>query len=166
MKLSCICTLSLVCTFAVAAVGAEDRSTRVSALEGNVTFYIPDGWEITEDAGKTLLGPKGATFVDLAYIEASPGNTSTEVDDAFLKLFVEKNLKVDEGEKLSGGRFIAHATSPLEADRESHQWNVASRIDARHLAVVIAGAETSRAQQKLLPIVDKVLRSVDFTPHK
>ena len=166
MKLSCICILPLVCTLAVAAVGAEDHSTRVSALEGNVTFHIPDGWEIIEDAGKTLLGPKGAAFVDIAYIEASPGNASTEVDDAFLKLFVEKNLKVEESDKLSGGRFIAHATSPLDGDRKSHQWNVASRMDARHLAVVIAGAETSDAQQKLVPIVDQVLRSVEFTPHK
>ena len=158
--------LSFVCILAVAAVDAGDHSSRVLALQGNVAFYIPEGWEIVEGAGKTLLGPKGAAFVDIAYIEAAPGNAATAVDDAFLKMFVEKNLKVDKSETLSGGRFIAHAVARLEGDRESHQWNVASRIDAHHLAVVIAGAESLGNQQKLLPIVERVLRSVEFTPHK
>lgn len=158
--------LSFVCILAVGAFAADDHSTRVPALEGNVAFYLPDGWELVEGAGKTLLGPKGAAFVDIAYIEASPEKAATDVDDAFLKMFVENNLKVEGSEKLSGGRFIAHVVSRLEAERESHRWNVASRKDAHQLAVVIAGAETSGAQQKLLPIVDRVLRSVEFTPHK
>jgi hypothetical protein len=153
----------------VACVGycAENAaSSRVPALDGTVAFHLPAGWAVVESGGKTLLGPTGAAFVEIAYIEASPGNDATEVDDGFLRLFVEKNLKVDTSEKLAGGRFIAHTVSHQQADGVVHQWNVARRLDARHLAVVIAGAEASADQEKLMPVVERILRSVEFMPPK
>jgi hypothetical protein len=147
------------------ACRAQGHDSRVVAMGGRVTIEIPAGWEYVEKGHDCLVGPKGMPFVNLGYFQASPENQSTLVDRSFAREFVQNNLKVAKSENLAGGRVFAHAVERVSGS-EHHQWNVAKIIDARHIAVLLIGMQTGLDHAKIVSMVDRLARSVQFVPPK
>ena len=152
---------SLILVLALLMSPAAVYGTRTVALQGEASFELPDGWEIIQSGKKELMGPKDHPVAEIAYIELM--DNSGTVDEAYLKKFVQNNLKTDKTETLSDGRVYGHPAVEGPKGRQSHQWNVARRIDDKHFAALIVSAVPDHSDTEAIKTLDAVIRSVAFT---
>jgi hypothetical protein len=166
MKSSLSILTFLLVIVSVPVLLADGTVTRVSALEGRITIEMPRDWDFAQEGRKMLLGPKGKPVAEIAYVELTPADPATPIDAGFLRKFVQQNLKVEGSENLSDGRILGHTIERPQPHWESHQWNVARRLDATHFGILLVSMDVADEQASTIKAVEAVARSAQFTNAK
>jgi len=166
MKSSLSILTFLLIIVSVPGLLADGTVTRVSYAEGRITIEMPRDWDFAQEGRKMLLGPKGKPVAEIAYVELTPADPATPIDAGFLRKFVQQNLKVEGSENLPDGRILGHMIKRPQPHWESHQWNVARRVDATHFGILLVSMDVADEQASTIKAVEAVARSAQFTNTK